>query len=56
MEKLKIDIIKDPHNKELHISVDHGQFATIKLNAPIEQLIKVIKDPDKYRIDVVELE
>lgn len=56
MEKLKVDIIRDPHNKELHISVDYGQYATIKLNAPVDQLLKLILNPEKYRIDIVNLD
>lgn len=55
MNKLTIQIIKDTHTKTVHIALDYGQYHTIKLNAPIEQLIKIIKQPEKYNIELTEL-
>lgn len=54
MNKLKVDIINDTMNNKIHISLDHGEFQVIKANSIIRTLLRIILNPDNYRVDVME--
>ena len=54
MNKLKVDIIQDTVNNNIHVSIDHGEFQTIKTNSIIRTLLRIILNPDKYRVDILE--
>lgn len=54
MNKLKVDIINDTTNNKVHVSIDHGEFQVIQANSIIRTLLKIILNPDKYRVDIME--
>lgn len=54
MNKLKVDIINDTMNNKIHVSIDHGEFQVIQANSIIRTLLKIILNPDKYRVDICE--
>ena len=54
MEKLKVDIINDTINNKIHVSIDHGEFQVLKANGIIRTLLRIILNPDKYRVDIME--
>lgn len=54
MNKLKVDIINDTMNNKIHVSIDHGEFQVIQSNSIIITLLKIILNPDKYRVDIME--
>ena len=54
MNKLKVDIINDKMNNKIHVSIDHGEFQVIKANSIIRTLIRIILNPEKYRVDIME--
>lgn len=54
MNKLKVDIINNTMNNQIHISIDHGEFQVIKANNIIRTLLRIILNPDKYRVDIIE--
>lgn len=54
MNKLKVDIINDTMNNKIHISIDHGEFQVIQANSILRTLLRIILNPDKYRVDIME--
>ena len=53
MEKVKITLIEDPINQILYTEVDNGEWSTIKLNGILRQLLRIIKNPDRYEVTVI---
>lgn len=54
MDKLKVDIINDKKEGKIHVSIDHGEFHVIKSNIIIQLFLRMIKNPERYRIDICE--
>lgn len=54
MDKLKVDIINDTINNKIHVSIDHGEFRVVQANSIIRTLLKIILNPEKYRVDIIE--
>lgn len=53
MEKVKITLIEDPINQILYTEVDNGEWSTIKLNGVLRQLLRIIKNPDRYEVTYI---
>lgn len=54
MNKLKVDIINDTFNNRIHVSIDHGEFKVIQSNSAISTLLRIIHNPEKYDVDLME--
>ena len=54
MNKIKVDIINDTMNNKIHVSIDHGEFQVIQANSILRTLLRIISNPDKYRVDIME--
>ena len=54
MNKLKVDIINDTMNNKIHVSIDHGEFQVMQANSIIRTFLRIIFNPEKYRVDIVE--
>ena len=54
MEKMKVTLIKDQIDNTLYMEVDNGEWSTIKLNGILRQLLRIIKNPDRYEVELIE--
>ena len=54
MNKLKVDIINNTMNNKIYVSIDHGEFQVIQGNSIIRTLLKIIRNSDKYEVDIME--
>ena len=53
MEKMKITLIEDPIDNILYTEVDDGEWSTIQLNGVLRQLLRIIKNPDRYEVTFI---